>query len=156
MPATEQITIQKRTFNVPNPYEEGHQITAGEAGALNQVFHENVRNNLAKKISELDDAAAQAAVDAYVESYKFGERTGGGGGPRDPVKVEAMRIARELVKKAILKAGRKIEDFGAKAISERAAVELEKHPEWTEQAKERVAAMRETADASLAGIEIAA
>lgn len=155
MPDTEQITIQGRTFNVPNPYEDGHVCTANEAAALNQVFHENIRNNLAKKLSEGQDEA-QAQIDSYSSTYQFGVRTGGGGGggPRDPIKVEAMRIGREAVKNAILKKGLKIEDFGAKQISERAAATLPAHPEWTEEAKRRVTAARQIADETLANMDL--
>lgn len=155
MPGTEQITIQERTFNVPAPYAAGPvELTDGEAHALNQVFHENIRNNLAKKIKELSQEDAQAQVDLYAEDYEFGVRTGGGG-TRDPVKQEAMRIARELVRRALMKAGKKLDDFSSKSISERAAVELGKHPEWTEQARATVAAQKQLAEASLDSIETA-
>jgi hypothetical protein len=48
----EQITIAGQSFNVPIRYEEGHELTSGEASALNQTYHENIRNNLAKKAKE--------------------------------------------------------------------------------------------------------
>lgn len=155
MSATEEITIQGRSFNVPNRYEPGHVLTDGEVAALNQVFHENIRNNLAKKLPD-DQTEAQSLVDSYAESYQFGVRTGGGGGggPRDPVKVEAMRIARKAVETAILKKGLDIKSFTAKAISERAAIALPNHPEWTDEAKRRVAAQKQVGDDTLADIDL--
>lgn len=156
MPATETITIQKRTFTVPNPYAEGHVVSANEANALNQVFHENIRNNLAKKLPEVD-ADAQAAIDAYAKTYQFGVRTGGGGGgggPRDPVKLETMRIGRKQVIAAILKKGLDPKSFTAKQISERAAAAIPTHPQWIEQAKATVAAMQQNADETLAQMDL--
>src|SRR6266446_4903096 len=66
----EQITIAAQTFNVPLRYEEGHELSAGEASALNQTYHENIRNNLAKKAKE--GTLTQADVDAYASEYQFG------------------------------------------------------------------------------------
>lgn len=149
MPEVESVTIAGRVFNVASRYTEGHQLTAGEADQLNQVFRENIRNNLAKKIEGISDEDAQKRVDEYAAGYEFGVRAGGGGGPRDPVKVEAMRIAREQVKKAIQKAGKKVDDFSAKDITDRAAAELEKHPAWTEEAKRRIEASRSLAAETL-------
>ena len=46
----EQIIIQGVTFNVPTPYAEGHVLATNEASALNQLLHENLRNNFASKV----------------------------------------------------------------------------------------------------------
>ena len=40
------IRIQQHDFTFPERYSEGHVCTAGEAAALNQVFAENIRNNV--------------------------------------------------------------------------------------------------------------
>ena len=53
-------------------------LTAGEASALNQVFHENLRNNFASKIKKLKEANGeaigvglfQADLDDYAKSYQ--------------------------------------------------------------------------------------
>ena len=138
MPAKEEITIAGATFQVPNPYSVGHTVTAGEADALNQTFHENVRNNLAKKAKE--GTLTQEEVDRYADSYEFGVRVGGGGGPRDPVRTRAMEIARDKVKGALRKKyGKEATNFSAKQISSLAADALEKHPEWTDIARQQVA-----------------
>jgi hypothetical protein len=60
----EQITISGHSFNVPVRYEEGHELTAGEASALNQTYHENLRNNFAKKVKDAGDGADVAALQA--------------------------------------------------------------------------------------------
>lgn len=159
--AKEQITIAGQAFLVPNPYEVGHVVTAGEADALNQTFHENVRNNLATKIKEGVEAGKsaedlQALVNEYSEKYEFGVRTGGGGRSSDPVRSRAMDIARDKVKGALQKKGEKISNYSAKQISEAASNALDKHPEWTELAKRQIEAEQalaaETLDDVIAGI----
>ena len=71
------ITIQKQLFNVPNRYAAGHVLTEGEANALNQTYHENLRNNFAGRVKEGGDhATLQTELDAYAASYQFGERRG--------------------------------------------------------------------------------
>ena len=97
----EQITIAGKTFNAPLRYEEGHELSAGEAAALNQTYHENLRNNFAKKVKDAIEAGAfsqdviQIEFDAYAREYQFGVRTGGGGAPRDPVTKEALDILKD-------------------------------------------------------------
>jgi hypothetical protein len=140
--AKEKITIAGRAFDVPNPFAEGHVLTGAQADALNQVYHENIRNNLAKKLEGQSDDEAQATVDSYSQSYEFGVRTGGGGGSRDPVQTEAMRIAREAVKRGLQRKGHKISGDGAvpaKQITELAEKALDKNPQWKDQAREIVA-----------------
>src|ERR1019366_7774418 len=104
----EQITISGHPFNVPVRYEEGNELTAGEASALNQTYHENIRNNLAKKAKE--GVLTQVEVDAYAESYQFGVRTAGVGVTRDPVMAEAMRIAKKQIAELLKKSGKRIGD----------------------------------------------
>src|SRR5215471_12844559 len=99
----EQITIAGKTFNAPVRYEEGHELTSGEANALNQTYHENLRNNFAKRVKDAieaggyDQSAIQREFDSYAEKYEFGVRTGGGGSTRDPVLAEALAIARNMI-----------------------------------------------------------
>jgi len=145
---SEQITIQGLTFNVPVPYSEGHPLTAGEASALNQVFHENLRNNFAARIKKLKEAAApidadelQKALDEYAGSYAFGVRTSGG--PRavaDPVKREAINLAKAAIKAALAAKGKSVKDAGGNEwLAEKAAELVETRPQFTEQAKARLA-----------------
>ena len=95
-PATEVVTILGLRFNFQSPYSAGHVCTKGEARALNQKRLEGVRNKLA--VTAKDRALTQADVDAYASSYVFGERAGRH--TSDPVQVEALELARRLVRKA--------------------------------------------------------
>jgi len=155
------VTIAGKIFSVPQPYFEGHTLKANEASALNQVFAENIRNNFAAKVKEADAAgtfdhsAHPAKLDEYASAYEFGVRTGGGGGRiSDPVEVEALGIARDKVRKQIVKQGGKLSDYSAKAISAKAAEVLAKHPEWRETAKAIVAARTEAGeDVDIGGLE---
>jgi len=102
----DQITIQGALFRVPIRYAAGHVLTEGEASALNQTLHENLRNNFARKVSEGTEAGVpqetlQQQLDDYANDYQFGIRTGGGGFRGDPVMTLAMNAAREIVRQAI-------------------------------------------------------
>lgn len=141
----EQITIAGKVFNAPLRYEEGHELTAGEASALNQTYHENLRNNFAKKVKEavdagaFDEAAFQSEFDAYANTYAFGVRTGGGGATRDPVMAEAMNIAKNQVRAAVKKKYGKVTAAEPSAITEAAKKLIAKDPRIMELAKARVA-----------------
>lgn len=144
---TRSVTIAGESVTLPEPFAEGHTCTANEAQALNQVFAENVRNNLANQVkARADGEDPQSIVDSYIKTYEFGVRSGGGGRSADPVEREAMNIAREAVKAALAKKGRT--DVKAKEISELAKQALEEKPDFHkrtyEQAKKIVKA-RESA-----------
>jgi hypothetical protein len=118
----EEITIQGQAFRVPIRYSAGHTLSEGEAGALNQTFHENLRNNFAKKVAEGTEAgvgkdALQQQLDDYANDYQFGVRTGGGGFRGDPVMTLAMNIAREMVRQAIKAKGLDQEQWPASRVS---------------------------------------
>lgn len=150
---TEQITIASHSFTVPVRYEEGHELTAGEASALNQTYHENLRNNFAKKVKDAGDspdlAALQAELDAYAAEYQFGVRAAGVGVTRDPVLSEAMRIARKMVGEMLKKTGKKASDYEASALNQAAKNLIDKTPAIMETAKQRVAEQQ-----ALAGAEV--
>lgn len=157
-PARDSITIQGETFTVPQPYAEGHVLKANEAGALNQVFAENLRNNFASKVKAAKEAntfdleTLQSELDSYAEEYEFGVRTGGGR-TGDPVMAEAMEIMRDKVRKAIKKSGGNLKDFKPADISTRAKAEFTKNSPAAQAvlklAQERVAAMQDVADVEL-------
>lgn len=140
MPHT--ITIAGKSFDVEPRYAEGHVLTANEASALNQTYFENLRNNFAGKAKE---GADQSAFDEYVSSYQFGVRSAGGS--RDPIESEAMELARESVRDAIKRVGKKISDYKAAAISTAAEKLLAgpKGAEFRVLAKQRVEQMRAAA-----------
>jgi hypothetical protein len=141
------ITIAGHPFTVPSRYEEGHELTAGEASALNQTLRENVRNNLAKK-----EGLTQEQVNEYATHYEFGVRTPGAGRQSDPVMAEAMRLAKALLKDKLKAAGKKAD---ADAINE-AAKNLLSHAQYgppiMEKAKARVAEAQSIASAELGDI----
>jgi len=123
--AYDQITIQGHPFRVPIRYAAGHPLTDGEASALNQTLHENLRNNFAKKVAEGTEAGVsmevlQQQLDDYANDYQFGVRTGGGGFRGDPVMTLSMNIARELVRNAIKAKGLNAEDWPASKVSQAA------------------------------------
>lgn len=150
--STEQITIAGTTFTVPLRYEEGHELTAGEASALNQTYHENIRNNLAGKIKK-GETVDQAAVDAYAANYAFGVRTAGTGGvTRDPVMSEALRIAKKQVGDLLRKNGKKVSDYEASAITTAAKNLIDKEPSIMDLAKQRVSEQQSLAGADLGDI----
>ncbi len=152
---TEQITIAGKTFSVPVRYEEGHELTAGEASALNQTYHENIRNNLAKKVKEhedggtFDQATMQATVDAYAADYQFGIRAAGVGVTRDPVMAEAMRIAKKQIAELLKKNGKSAKDYEVEALNTAAKNLIAKQPEIMDLAKQRVAEQQALAGADL-------
>jgi hypothetical protein len=137
----EQITIAGKIFNAPLRYEEGHELTAGEASALNQTFHENLRNNFAKKVKDaiesgaFDQDAFQSEFSSYADTYEFGVRSGGGV-RSDPVMKEAMNIARGKLQERMRQKGIKAE---ASAVTEAAKKLIVKNPEIMELARQRVA-----------------
>jgi hypothetical protein len=160
------ITIAGHVFNVPDRYQDGYELNANEAAALNQTFHENLRNNFAKKVEDkkangapIDDddvlAALQADLDKYAEEYEFGVRSGAGG-VRDPVLSEAMRIAKDKIREHLKRKGIKLKDVEAPKITEAARKLIEKNPEIMELAKARVQeaqmAAAESLDDVVAGV----
>lgn len=170
------ILIQGLEFSVPAPYNAGaHELTEGEAKTLNQTLAENVRNNFAKRVTAEKETAEregrepainalQADLDAYTDAYEFGVRQGGGGGggrTADPVKVEAMEAARKDVRAALVIAfgksdsvhyGKKMKDYKASVISEAAEKLLASKPHYMTEAAERVAKMKEAADAAMSDV----
>ena len=156
---TETITIAGQPFEAPLRYAEGHELTAGEASQLNQVLHENLRNNFAKKVKEaveanaFDAAAFQQSFNEYADTYEMGERVGGGGGSRDPIMTAAMNIAREIIRTALKKKGKKISEVDPKAINEAARTLISKGDARSEeimaQARQRVEDAKSAADADL-------
>lgn len=143
---TTSITIQNRTFVVPQPYAEGHVLTAGEASALNQVLAENLRNNFASQIKRAAEdkenprVLEQADLDKYAESYKFGVRTGGTKVIVDPVLKEATKMAEVAVKNALKKRGTDLKTVSDENFDELVQGVLAKNPTFMEQAKIIVAA----------------
>lgn len=119
-------TIQGHEFNFGEPrYAEGHSINANEANALNQVMLENIRNNTASRIKraaeeqkvkpeevnldttmvpgdeEGSTISLRQSIELYAARYEFGIRAVRSAAPVDPVEREALKIAKETVRKAL-------------------------------------------------------
>lgn len=156
MAETTEITIQGKQFSIPQPYTEGHPLTANEAGALNQTFAENIRNNTAKWVQEALDGntfeqdVLQSKIGDYADNYEFGARLGGRAG--DPVAAAALDIAKTSVRKALKRDGHKLSDYKSADISEKARKVLS-DPRYTDaimaKAKERVQRESELVDVSV-------
>jgi hypothetical protein len=172
---TEEITIQGHTFVAPVRYAEGHTLTANEAGALNQTYHENLRNNFASSVrkaleehygtkgedgkvsipddAELNDeqlAAVQAEFDAYAQAYEFGARRAGGARQStDPVEREAINLAKTAIREALRKQGKKAE---ADAVAAAAKQLVDTQPHWKETAARRVAEQQAIAEGGLSDV----
>jgi len=154
------ITIAGHTFDVPEPFSEGHVLDANEAGVLNQTYAENIRNNMASKVNDaieeskkeggapFDLAAMQQLVDDYTADYQFGQRRGGASG--DPVEREALNQAREIVRQKIREKGGKLSDYKAADITAKAQEVLGKYPQIREKARVTVEAQQKAAS-ELAG-----
>lgn len=172
--AVSNITIQGLEFEVPRPFKAGpHELTAGEAHALNQTMAENLRNNFASTIKDameayrkanslaadaevpvanLDADALQTELDKYASEYKF--REGGGGGmrtPTDPVEREANSIALAKVKAKLSEKGIKLNSVSKEKMAELVKAVVDKYPDITVEAKRRVEA---AAGISLEGLGV--
>ena len=167
MQVTPETPTAKRTIagvevQVPQPYAEGHVVTAAEASMLNQTIAENFSNNLRDKIGKFIEAEgasprqataeeAQAIVDAYTTAYTPGVRQGGGGGGArtlSPLEKEVRVLARgkadELLRsKNMKKADVKYDELVAKII-ERSRDQLEKAAQKVLDAKSKAAAASES------------
>jgi len=152
------ITIQGLIFPARQIFDEGHTLTAVEAGVMNQTRDENLRNNYAAKIKsvlkdakveKIDDLSPELKADLlakfpeFEEGYEFGSR--GGAREVDPVKKQAMLFATDSVKKALMKKGHKLSEVGVDKIREMAEAAVEKYPKFMEKAASVVEARQNAA-----------
>jgi hypothetical protein len=155
----DQITIQGQLFKVPVRYAAGHTLSEGEAGALNQTYHENLRNNFAKKVSEGIEAGLpletlQQQLDDYASEYQFGTRTGGGT-RGDPVLTLAMNMARELIRNVIKTKNMNSEEWPPSRVSQAAKALIESQGDdgmIVSTARKQVDAEREAAKDAMASV----
>ena len=137
----EQLGIQGAILTIPIPFNEGHVCTANEASALNQLLKENVRNNQAPHVKKMlkenkTPEEMQAHLDKYMTEYTIGVRRSGG--TKDPIRAEAISLAKEKVKKAILDKGGKLNQFKAADITAKAEMVVDQYPQFMEKAAEIV------------------
>ncbi len=150
------ITVQGLVLPARQIFEEGHTLSAVEAGVMNQTRDENLRNNYAAKIKasmkeakvdrveNLTDEMKKdlvAKFPTFEEAYEFGSR--GGAREVDPVRKQAMLFAKESVKKALQNKGHKLSEVGPDKIQEMAEAAVDKYPKFMEKAEKVVAARDE-------------
>lgn len=113
MPDPKTKTIEGRNFEISQPYEEGHTLTAIEARVLNQTRSENIGNNVRAKLKEAieqgaDDVALAALVAEVDAAYAFTAAGARAAARLDPYEREARKIARELLRSHLAESGRKL------------------------------------------------
>ena len=159
----QEVTISGEVFKIAPKYAEGHTLNENEAAALNQTFFENVRNNMAKHVSESKEAGAfdldvfQDKITQYANEYEFGARRGPGA-PKDPVMAEALKLAKKAISKAL------VTKFGPKhgktadEITEAAKQVLEgpKGEKYLVQARQIIEVTKAAADETLEEVGLAA
>lgn len=146
-------TIGGVEVQVPQPYAEGHPLTAAEAAMMNQTFAENISNNMrAKAVGEdgavLTAEAFQPLIDEYVAGYEPGVRQGGGGGGAralTPIEVEVRNLATAKLKEILKQRGLKQKDIEFVKVRDQI---IEQHKDVLTAQAEKVVKAREKAAGS--------
>lgn len=163
------ITIAGKEFSIRQPFDTGHVLTEAEAKALNQVFAENIRNNMAAKVKAAYEGSAKEgeptedtivqSVTEYADNYEFTiASVGGGKRPSDPIELEALSIARQMLADH-LKAKAKMtvkafkEKVGEDKYLEKVA-EIAARDEVVKEAKRRVKQRQAAAEAAMGDLEL--
>lgn len=170
--ATKSITIQGLAVEVAAPYSEGHTVTEAEARALNQVRAEAIRNNCARMVkAELKEAEVEdvEALDEdtvanlfekiaeYDAGYEFTIATvGGGSRKKDPVEVEAIKIARAALNSMLQAKGHKVKDIMANKRDwyDTKLADLASREGTIAQARANVAAIQAASEETLEDLDI--
>jgi len=161
------ITIQKNTYTIPQPYDEGHVLSAIEAKVLNQTWTEGVRNNMSPKVKKAIEAAEAGdetamktvtkEVKDYAATYVF---TAGGTGRTklDPIEKEARRIALSAIKANFAATGRSIKEFTSTPEGKEklaiAVASIAEKPEILKSAKKRVEEQNKVVSDALEGLDL--
>lgn len=152
-----EVTIAGKKFLLRNPFEAGHILTEGEASALNQLRHENVRNNSAKLVKDWTGDPDELAVkiDDYDAEYQFNVRVAGEGRePSDPITTEAKALARLAIKGALEKAGQKADAKQIAAAVTALLADEVKGPQFRKVAEDRVAERKRLAEQAMGSIDL--
>jgi hypothetical protein len=152
------------SFEISQPYAEGHACTAAEAKALNQTRAENIGNNLRAKLKEMAEADSgeadmQAVVAAFDAEYVFTLTRVSAARKLDPVEREAIKIAKELLKAHLAESGRKLtvapEGLSEEDWEEKIEAELDRLSNLeavVKEAKKNVAAKSKQAETLLSAV----
>lgn len=121
--ARRDFTVQGLIFKAFAPFSAGYVLDESDAGVLNQVFGENIRNNLAKQIDGLrneddtykqdehgnpwtDERVQAEIIDPYMLQYQWGAR--GSRKAMDPEERQARQLCADAVKQAFRSQGKKL------------------------------------------------
>lgn len=113
MPDPKTKTIEGRNFEISQPYEEGHTLSAIEARVLNQTRSENIGNNVRAKLKEaIEQGASDDALTTLVAevdaAYAFTAAGTRAAARLDPYEREARKMARDLLRGHLAASGRKL------------------------------------------------
>lgn len=98
------LRIRKYEFTIPRRFVAGHQLSAAEASALNQVLVENIRNNLIGRVARAEGGSPtgvlslaeqellQQQVTEYARQYQFREPVEG---PPSVLETTLVELARQ-------------------------------------------------------------
>ncbi len=151
--AETKIKVQGMIFTAPLRFAEGHPLSALEAKALNQTYHENLRNNFAKNVKKEQEAAKAAGSEtlsvevmeklhsefaAYAEAYSFAERRTSS--PVDPVEKLAYQLAGQAVRAALKKKNFDVKTLAPEKLEKFIEDLLAKDSKYLEEAQRRVSA----------------
>ena len=164
---TKEITIQGVPFKVTEPYAAGHAISEAAAKALNQTRAENIGNNCAKLVKEAQKNAGEGNalsedvltslaqhVTEYDKGYEFTlASVGGGRASRDPIEIEATKIARAAITAQLRKNGKKVSEVDADALKAKIA-EVAAMPNVMKAAKKAVAERTNLAEEALTALDL--
>lgn len=165
MPEAKTKTINGVAFEISQPYEEGHTLTAIEARVLNQTRSENIGNNARAKLKEMqENGASEAEMQQLVAEldaeYEFTAAQARAGAKLDPYEREARKKARELLKAHLAETGRKLtvppEGVSQEEWDEKIEAETDRiaaMPEIVKAAKQDVDARQKRADTMKGALE---
>lgn len=152
-----QIRIREYLFTFPSRYQEGSQITAGEAQALERLRAENVRNVSARWVADQVAILSpgelltkdqidrlQVQIEQFAQTYRFPLKHEPA--PKlDAIGREARAMAQDQVKAEARRLGEtlSLDDFDLRVE------EMMKRPSIQDEARRRVSAMSALANQSL-------
>jgi hypothetical protein len=129
MSDTKAKIINGLSFEISQPYAEGHVINAAEAKTLNQVRSENIGNNLRDFVKKAQEAGKTdelaAAVAKYDAEYVFTLASASARKTLDPVERKARAMAKDVIKAKLAELGRKLTDIPAGLTKEEWEEKLE-------------------------------
>src|SRR5882762_4033211 len=117
--------LKGREYSYRTRYTAGHILTAAEAEGLNKMVRKHIydtfRKRLAFSLKNETEHRVQLAIDAFAETFDFGDSV--------KLDLEAMAIARAIVKQSIRKVGGKVRQHTKRSIASAAKDLLETQPD---------------------------